>query len=135
MTQEHHSPEPAAGRVWGPVVAWALALAVLGCAVTFVADVTTIRADPATSQGDFASTHSAFPGELISVRLASDWTQIVSSNPEVVRPIDTNPARGHFIAVWPGQAILYALSGPRCPRCDEADVLWRMTVNGRLIGV
>lgn len=109
-----------------------LAILLLGGMVTFLADVTTIRSDPASFPYDFASTHSAFPGELISVRLGSDWTQLVSSNPEVVRPLDTNPTSGHFIAMWPGQAILHSTSNPECPRCEVQTILWRMTVNVRL---
>lgn len=111
-----------------------LFMLLFGGAVTFVADVTTIRSDPATFPYDFASTHSAFPGELISVKLGADWTQIVSSNPDVVRPLDSNPATGRFIALWPGQSILHAVSAPRCPRCEQPSVLWRMTINVRLVG-
>jgi hypothetical protein len=121
--------QPVVGKSDG-LMAVALALLLLSGALTFLVDVTTIRADPSVFPYDFASARTAFPGELISVRLGQDWTEIVSSNTEVVRPlaVSTNPSVGRFIAVQVGQAILQASSAPRCPRCELPDVLWRMTV-------
>jgi hypothetical protein len=113
------------------VLSIALRLVLTGAALAFAVDVTTIRADPGVFPYDFVSTQTAFPGELISVELGQDWTPIVSSDTGVVGPWDvrTNPSKGWFIALSPGQAILHASSAPRCPRCDQADVLWSMTIN------
>ena len=111
----------------------ALVAVLAGGAVAFFADITTIRADPAVFPNDFVTTRNAFMGELISVRLGQGWTEIGSTNADVVRPIavSTEPSTGLFISVWPGQATLHAAS-IRCPRCAMATIIWRMTIDVRV---